>query len=87
MVSATDLEQLIQALKDNDSGVQNEAEDQLRKIIFDKSRDISLVDSLIQALKDDDSDVQMRAEEFLGRFLAQSAVQKEQSQKIQLEFW
>jgi len=78
---------LIQAFRDNDSGVQSEAEDQLRKNIFDKSRDSSLEDSLIQALKDDDSDVRMKAEEFLGRFLAQSTLQKEQSQKIQLQFW
>jgi HEAT repeat protein len=87
MISANDLEQLIQALRDNDSGVQSEAEDQLRKNIFDKGLDSSLGDSLIQALKDSDSEVRMRAEEFLGRFLAQSALQKEQSKKIQLRFW
>ena len=61
--------------------------DRLRKSIFDKSRDSSLVDSLIQFLKDDDSEVRMSAKEFLVRFLAQSALQKEQSQKIQLQFW
>ena len=78
---------LIQALRDNDSGVQSEAEDQLRKNIFDKGLDSSLGDSLIQALKNSDSEVRMRAEEFLGRFLAQSGLQKEQSKKIQLRYW
>lgn len=87
MISADDLEQLIQAIRDNDSGVRSEAEDKLRKSIFDKSRDNSLVDSLMQSLKDDDSEVRIRAKEFLVRFLAQSALRKEQSQKIQLQYW
>lgn len=78
---------LIQALRDNDSSVQSEAEDQLRKIIFDKGLDSNLGDSLIQALKDSDSEVQIRAEESLGRFIAQSALQKEQGKKIQLRYW
>ncbi len=37
MISADDLEQLVQALRDNDSSVRSEAEDRLRKSIFDKS--------------------------------------------------
>jgi HEAT repeats len=87
MISASDLEQLIQTLQDDDPSVQSEAEDQLRKNIFDKGLDSSLGDSLIQALKDSDSEVRMRAIEYLRRFLAQSALQKEQSRKIQLQFW
>jgi len=45
------------------------------------------LEQLIQALKDSDNEVRMRAQEFLGRFLAQGALQKEQSKKIQLRYW
>jgi len=45
------------------------------------------LEQLIQALKDNDSEVRMRAEEFLERSLVQSALQKEQSKKIQLQYW
>ena len=87
MSSGNDLDKLIQALRDNDPSVQREAEDQLRKNIFDKGLDSSLGDSLIQSLRDSDSEVRMRAEEYLRRFLAQSDLQKEQSRKIQLQYW
>ncbi len=78
---------LIQTLVDNDPEVQREAEDQLRKNIFDKSLESSIRDSLIQALKDNDSEVRTRAKEYLERFLLQNASQQERSKKIQLQYW
>ena len=96
MIGEPAIQPLIQILEDEDYRLSDAARalnDNISFIRCSAVRALGRIDGahvigpLIQALKDSDSEVRTRAEEFLGRFLAQSASQKEQSKKIRLQFW